>query len=155
MTGKLLEPGNLKCTEKSEFVIKAVLWLQYQWCFKALTQNYKLKQSDWVNFANRPSWPISNVLNLTVALREVGGLGSVWSVLGGVCMPSGILVSDALCLEPLLLIGRLKCTAVAPASGSCRICVRHGLLHEATERPPGPRVFKDRPETYTYIQSRC
>ncbi len=162
------------CAKRHHFIVKYIMTVKFEvywkkWIcykssalmaapvvfYKALAQIYNLKQSDWVHFANRPSWPIYNMLNLTVALREVGGLVSVWSVLGCVCMPSGILVSDALCLEPLLLIGRLKCMAVAPASGSCWIGVWHGLLHEAAERPPGSRVFKDRPETYTYIQSRC
>lgn len=83
----------------------------------------------------------------TIALREVGGLVSMRSILGGVRVSSGILVSGTLCLESLLLTGRLKCPAVPTTGGPCGICVGHGLLHETAERPPGPRVFEDRPET--------
>lgn len=84
----------------------------------------------------------------TVALREVGGLVPMRSVLGGVRVSSGILVSDTLCLESLLLTGRLECSAVSATGGPCGICIGHWLLHETAERPPGSRVLEDRPEIY-------
>jgi hypothetical protein len=64
------------------------------------------------------------------------------AVLGRLQGPSHVGVPEPLCLKPLILTwGFHKPAVPAPRGRPSAISVRGGLLHEAAEWPPGPRVF--------------
>lgn len=85
-----------------------------------------------------------NCAELTVSLRQVGGLVPRGSVLRGVAVASGVLPPDSLRLEATLLTGRVE-PAVAAARSASGVGVRKRLFAEV--------AFKDRPNRHRQTDS--